>query len=221
MATGDTSDPSCFFGSETYFEGHRLEATGYSYEKALVIKHEWAVSRQESKCEPGPLICARMRVTMVSVIVTKFSITTRMRHRFSSPFWKMPRFWRATKAPHQWGSKDEVRLKHFYPRWSRQDGLLRPHRVPDGVKKIAGSDWWPFAKPFLWFATLPLLFPISLGTAWGNFGETCQCCDSEQLSSNEPPIQLQLRDRPRPLNKRDLHFEARRLEGLAASSTGR
>ena len=147
--------PSCFFGSETYFEGHLLEATGYSSEKALVIKHELAVSRQESKCEPGPLICARVRVTICHnglrddkvlyhytdeasfflTILEGAKILALLRKRLTNGDQKM-------KSVSNISTQDDP---------GKTDCVPIVYQMVS--KKIAGSDRWPFAKPFLWFAT--------------------------------------------------------------------
>ena len=142
METGDTSDPSRFFGSATYFEGHhRLGATGYSYENALIIKHEqtgirmWACAfdlREDS--EHKGLRDGDKVLYHYTDEASFFPITSLEGARI----WANPDVnntdsffglgvYATEKAPHQWRSKDEVRLNNFYPTrqnfrtWSGQE----------------------------------------------------------------------------------------------------
>ena len=142
MATGDTSDPSRFFGSATYYDGHqRLEATGYSYENALIIKHEqtgikmWACAfdlREDS--EHKGLRDGDKVLYHYTDEASFFPITSLEGARI----WANPDVnntdsffglgvYATEKAPHQWRSKDEVHLNNFYPTrqnfrtWSRQE----------------------------------------------------------------------------------------------------
>ena len=141
VATGETRDPSCFFGSEPYFEGKRLEATGYSYKNALIIKHEptginlWACAFDLREDAGHKGLRDGDKVLYHYTDVKSFFLITSLEGAkiFASndPENKDSYFglgvYATEKAPHQWRSKDEVRLNNFYPirqnfrSWSGQE----------------------------------------------------------------------------------------------------
>ena len=113
------------------------------------------MSRQESKCEPGPLICARVRVTICHnglrddkvlyhytdeasfflTILEGAKILALLRKRLTNGDQKM-------KSVSNISTQDDP---------GKTDCVPIVYQMVS--KKIAGSDRWPFAKPFLWFAT--------------------------------------------------------------------
>ena len=138
---GETRDPSCFFGSKPYFEGKRLEATGYSYEHALVIKHEptginmWTCAfdlREDvghRGLRDGDKVLYHYTDEKSFFLITSLedAIIFANNDLGNRDSYFGLGIYATEKAPHQWRSKDEVRLNNFYPTrenfrsWSGQE----------------------------------------------------------------------------------------------------
>lgn len=189
MATGDTSDPKLLLWKwdllwRSSFGGNRLQLweglshqTWVSSEQTRIKMWAWAFDLRE---DAGHNMSQWSPWWQSSLSLHGWGIV------FPHHSGRCQDFGATEKAPHQWGSKDEVRLKHFYPRWSRQDGL-RPHRVPDGVKKNCRK------RPMALCETVPLVCNMTFAVSYflrncflGNFGETCQCTASSWQWATNP-----------------------------------
>ena len=124
----ETGQPLDFFGRERYFAGHNLEDPGYRYLDALKIAHEptgiqmWACAMDVREgtghfgLRPGDRVIYHYTDKDSFLKITSLEdpkVLARMDELRDSCFGFG--VYATEKAPHQWESKDAVRLNNYYP----------------------------------------------------------------------------------------------------------
>jgi len=124
----ETGQPLDFFGRERYFAGHNLEECGYRYLDALKIAHAptgiqmWACALDVREgtghfgLRPGDRVIYHYTDKDSFLKITSLEdpkVLARMDELRDSYFGFG--VYATEKAPHQWESKDAVRLNNYYP----------------------------------------------------------------------------------------------------------